>query len=298
MIAKIHYSLRLAMLSGAGAVLLTATPAAARDFNCFQWVKATAVHIIHPHPHPVHAAIHRTTGVPRRHIHRVRHIVHAARPHATPVNMIRKPIACPAHEVAQQSLAPGAAPPETADTLLAELAGPAAAPTATGSAIDTTALAPAPAAPEAVTPAQGEGSGIPGIFGSGGGGGPSGFVPGGGGGGPGGLGGPGFPGTPTPSVIIPPVIIPDTATPPVILPPDTTPVIGGPGTPGTTPPTPDVFPPPVVPPGGTPAVVLPGGVPEPNVWALLIVGFGAVGAALRKRRRVTAGRRCSPSARV
>jgi hypothetical protein len=32
----------------------------------------------------------------------------------------------------------------------------------------------------------------------------------------------------------------------------------------------------------------PGGVPEPSAWALLIIGFGAVGGALRRGRKVRA----------
>jgi len=67
--------------------------------------------------------------------------------------------------------------------------------------------------------------------------------------------------------------------PPVVTPPDT----GGPGQP------PFVAPPPG-PPGGPdrppvqPPETPPGGVPEPASWALMILGFGAVGASLRRRR--------------
>lgn len=235
-------------LLGLTTTLLSAGPAAARDLNCFQWVAAKASNIFHPHPRPMGVAIHRT--------HR---LAHAARPHATPVNMIRKPIACPSREVTLQSLAPGAAPPETADTLLAELAGPAAPPAAVGSPIDASTLAPAPR--ETVAAAAAPRSEVGPFFN---GGGPGGFQP------------------PVPSH---PGSLPgDTGTPPIILPPDTTttPVISGL-------PVSDVFPPVIVPPVVGPPTVgplpnIPGGVPEPGVWVLMIMGFGTVGASLRRRR--------------
>lgn len=200
----------MALAGSLGAVILTATPAAAADFNCFKWVQATAAHIVHPHPHPAQIAVHRATGAPRAHVHHARQVSRPARLHATPVNMIRKPIACPSHEVAMQSLPPGVAPPETAATLLAALAGPATPPSATDSAIDSSALAPAAPAPDIVSPNEVEGPVFPVIFGPG---------------------------------------------------------AGGPA---------------------TSVVSLPGGVPEPGVWALLLVGFGAVGASLRNRRATSA----------
>jgi hypothetical protein len=147
-------------------------------------VAATAHHIVHPHPRVIHAAVHRAPGVPRAHIHRVHHIAGPARAHPIATHYIRRPIACPSHEIAIASPIPGAAPADTPETLLAELAGPPAARAAGKSGIETAALAPAPA------PADDSGLG--------------------------GLGG--------------------------------------------------------------------GGVPEPSAWALMICGFGAVGAALRRRR--------------
>ena len=39
---------------------------------------------------------------------------------------------------------------------------------------------------------------------------------------------------------------------------------------------------------GTTSVPMPGGVPEPASWALMIMGFGGLGAALRKRQLATA----------
>jgi hypothetical protein len=230
----------------------------------------------------IHAAVHRAPGVPRAHIHRVHHIAGPARAHPIATHYIRRPIACPSHEIAIASPIPGAAPADTPETLLAELAGPPAARAAGESGIETAALAPAPA------PA--DDSGLGGL---------------GGGGGPGGIGG-GFPGSPGvggPIVGLPPGVVapPDVGVPPVLLPPDTPagpvtpispvtpigPVIGFPGTPPDIGPgvPPDVTPivllPPDVPPvGGTPT----GGVPEPSAWALMICGFGAVGAALRRRR--------------
>ncbi len=64
-------------------------------------------------------------------------------------------------------------------------------------------------------------------------------------------------------------------------------VPGGPG--GTVPGTPDNG---ETPGGGTltPPVILPpsgaGAVPEPSTWLLLIAGFGAIGSAMRRNRRV------------
>lgn len=68
-----------------------------------------------------------------------------------------------------------------------------------------------------------------------------------------------------------------------VLPLPGTPGGGTPGTPGNPgPPTP-----PVVDPGtGTP----PTGVPEPSSWALMILGFGAIATALRRRVRVAPSR--------
>ena len=42
-------------------------------------------------------------------------------------------------------------------------------------------------------------------------------------------------------------------------------------------------------PGGSPGIsfyLVGGSVPEPTTWALMLLGFGGVGAALRSRRRV------------
>ena len=86
---------------------------------------------------------------------------------------------------------------------------------------------------------------------------------------------PGPPGTDTPPVV-PPVTPPDTGGPPVV--PPVIPPVG----------PPDVPPPPVVPPVIPPVIppVVPpvGAVPEPGAWALMLIGFGAVGGALRRER--------------
>jgi hypothetical protein len=102
------------------------------------------------------------------------------------------------------------------------------------------------------------------------------------------IGGPGAP----PPVITPPGGPPGTppgtppvVTPPVVTPPDTppgTPPGIPPGTPPDSPPDTPItpltppLPPPLTPPGAP--------VPEPAAWAMLLTGFFAVGAALRRRR--------------
>lgn len=46
--------------------------------------------------------------------------------------------------------------------------------------------------------------------------------------------------------------------------------------------------PPAPPPGWEDAVVVPEGVPEPATWAIMLVGIGGLGAALRARRLLVA----------
>lgn len=85
----------------------------------------------------------------------------------------------------------------------------------------------------------------------------------------------------------PPVIGPPVIEPPVIGPPEEPPVIGPPTEPPVVPPVlPPVEPPfpPVDPPPTT-------AVPEPQTWALMLAGFGFVGAALRRGKRSLASRR-------
>lgn len=97
--------------------------------------------------------------------------------------------------------------------------------------------------------------------------------PGSGGGAGGGVPGvptePVIPGGPTPPIVTPPVVTPpDGGQPPIVLPPT-----GGdnPTPPGVTPPIEG---------GGVPTAA----VPEPATWAMMILGFGLVGAAARRRR--------------
>jgi hypothetical protein len=40
--------------------------------------------------------------------------------------------------------------------------------------------------------------------------------------------------------------------------------------------------------GSTPLFAVSGGVPEPASWALMLIGFGAIGSAMRRRRLTTA----------
>ncbi len=120
---------------------------------------------------------------------------------------------------------------------------------------------------------------------------------------------PGGPGTPTgpgveppvvtPPVVTPPITEPPTPEPPVVVPPITEPpVVVPPGVdPPITPPggePPVIGPPPGPPPGPpveppivTPPVVTP--VPEPGTWALLILGFGLIGARLRATSSARSG---------
>ena len=111
------------------------------------------------------------------------------------------------------------------------------------------------------------------------------------------IGGPGGPPpVTTPPVTTPPVVTPPVVTPPVVTPPVVTPPAPPPDmpppvvTPVTLPPdTPPGSPPPDSPPD-TPLPPPPPAppsapVPEPAAWAMLLVGFFALGAALRRRSR-------------
>ena len=76
----------------------------------------------------------------------------------------------------------------------------------------------------------------------------------------------------------PPPVLPFAGTPGILIPPGTSADI----------PTPPVTPPPVgTPPVVTPAVVTPSafGVPEPDTWAMMLLGFGLMGWRLRRRLR-------------
>ncbi|WP_293379200.1 PEPxxWA-CTERM sorting domain-containing protein [Phenylobacterium sp.] len=187
--------------------VLGATPAMARELDCFTWVRQAAAHIAprHSRPHAAHA-------VP----HRVRHIVRAARPHPIATRYVRMPIACPTRE-AMASPVPGAVPPQTAQALLDDLASRPAAAEAVG--VPAAATTPRELDSAPFSPPGGLADGLP-LSGV-----PGGVVLGGG------------PGSP----------------------PDTIPIVVGA-------------------PGG------PGAVPEPSAWLLMLVGFGAAGGALRRRR--------------
>lgn len=107
---------------------------------------------------------------------------------------------------------------------------------------------------------------------------------------------PGPPGDP--GVLFPPTLPPGVESPIVILPPlepPFEPPIGPPdekfppvGPPGVEIPVdqPPFVQPPIGPPEGPPLTTA---VPEPGTWALMIVGFGLLGARLRARRRASAG---------
>ncbi len=156
--------------------------------------------------------------------------------------------------------------------------GPAAAPVAP----PRLAMARAPLEPEATTPGPDTGTFAPPFV-----------APGPGGEGPV-LISPGTPGNPPIPPIAPPGEEPPTVSPPVTQPPTGEPPVTPPG---EEPPT--VTPPPVAPPIDEPPTVFPPGmeppiapppvtpvtpVPEPGTWALMILGFGLLGARLRRRR--------------
>lgn len=86
---------------------------------------------------------------------------------------------------------------------------------------------------------------------------------------------------PPPPVLPPePTVVPDPPVPPVIVVVETPPV--EPPPPG---PPPEIRPVPVVlTQNATPPVTV-AAVPEPGTWAMLVLGFGALGAAIRRRRR-------------
>jgi hypothetical protein len=85
----------------------------------------------------------------------------------------------------------------------------------------------------------------------------------------GGSGGGGFVPPPQgPASATPPTDAPPGDSPPTDTPPGTTP--GGGDTPG----------------GGGDTPIVPGAAPEPSSWALMILGFGGIGASLRRRRPI------------
>lgn len=114
---------------------------------------------------------------------------------------------------------------------------------------------------------------------------------------PGGGVSPGGPGTtPLPPIVTPPITEPPITEPPIVLPPGEPPPVVPPGVeppvgpPGGEPPVIGPPPgPPVEPPIITPPVITP--VPEPGTWALLILGFGLIGARLRATSSAGSGSR-------
>jgi len=176
-------------------------------------------------------------------------------------------------------------------SIAAPIPGALPGPIATPAAAPTAAAAPAFAVPPEITSGSafvpGAVPGGGGVLASGPGGGFFGPIGGGGIGGPGGGGGgililpPEQAGTsPTPETPGPVVVVPETPGPGPVVPevPGSTPVI--PETPGPVVVVPET---PVTPGVTTPPVPAP--IPEPASWALMILGFGATGAALRRRAR-------------
>jgi hypothetical protein len=237
---------------------LAASPASAANFNCFEWVRASAGHLIHArHIHHARAAS------PHK---RLAHVHTSPRIHRIASPLVRRPVACPEHETALYSPMPGAPARETPQMLEAALAGP---PAAAEAGRDTAAVVPAPIEGPLPFFPGGFPGGTPGPIG----GPPGGILPA-----PGPIGGP----PPPPSTVLP-ITPPDTIVP-VVTPPGVTPPLVNP--PGDTPP--DVIRVPIIsppgPPDAGPGPV--GGVPEPATWALMLLGVSGLGVALRRRRRV------------
>ena len=261
----------------AAAIGFGASPAAANPLtDCFDRIAVAVHHVPHPHAKAPHRLVHKVRHVkPRLHPkpHRVKVAVHP-KVHAQRTHYILRPRACGTHEAMMTPATTDT--PEAPELLLAALAGPAAAPVGVDVAETTPLLIGLPTGPVGDTF-------TPGDFVPGGPGGPGGVTPTGGfvfpgGGGPGGTpGGPGQPPVtpPGPPIVTPPIVTPPVVIPPVVIPPILPPV------------TPPVIPPILIvdtPPGGPVTPVVPGGIPEPATWAMLIVGFFGMGAALRRRR--------------
>lgn len=264
------------MVSLAG---LSASPAAANPLgDCFERIAVAARHVAHPHRAGPHRIVHRVHPRPRRR-------VVAASPtaaYAYRMRYILRPRACAEHAVTAMSLLPGAAPPETSQRLLAELAGPTPPP-------EGEVPTPPPVAP-GVDDASTRGPFFPRGPPTAG---PP-VTPG--------VGGPGIPGVPGPPPVVPPG--PQVAPPPEnpVVPPVTPPAIPVDRPPPAGPP---VAPPADVPggPGGFPPILpviatppfTPIAIPEPVTWAMLILGFFGLGAALR-RARARSGSAAKPAA--
>lgn len=253
-----------AMVSLAG---LSASPAAANPLgDCFERIAIAARHVAHHHRAAPHRIVHRVHPHPH-------HRVVAASPtaaYAYRMRYILRPRACEEHPVMAMSLLPGAAPPETSQRLLAELAGPTpphevegSAPQAVPPGVDDTSR-PGPSFP-----------GSPSIAG------PP-VMPG--------VGGPGNPGVSGPPPVVPPG--PPVGPPPAI-PVDSPPPISPPAAPPVdVPGGPGGFPP-ILPVIATPPFT-PTAIPEPVTWAMLTLGFFGLGAVLR-RARARSGRAAKPA---
>lgn len=188
--------------------------------------------------------------------------------------LAKGPAFVPRSLVASRGVSRPAPAPVPAAQQTAAAAAPAVPAAETPIVIDNPALVAALNPPDFVPVFAGGGIAIPPFVGGGGGGGGIGIPGGGGGGGGGVVVSPPPTGVVTPPTTTTPPPTGEVTPPPTVVTPPTTVITPPPG-PVTPPPGPEV----------TPLPVPESAVPEPETWATMIIGFGAIGWAMRRRRR-------------